>query len=71
MMFLKLQLYMNGDVAVINADQIIRILGMKEHDGCVLTMTDGSKIMVSNSMDDICDQLPYVEDLTGAEEEEE
>lgn len=71
MMFLKLRSFMSGDPVIVNADKIIRIVGMKEHKGCVLTMTDGSKVMAENSMEDICDQLPYVEDLTAEPEEEE
>ena len=75
-MFLKLRGFTSGDPIVVNTDRIIRITGMKEHEGSILTMSDGSKIMTAHPMDDILGAfygVPYMynRDLTKKTEGDE
>ena len=52
-MFLKVTGFMHGDPIIINSRQVVRVTGMKENKGSILTMTDGAKMMVENPLDDI------------------
>jgi hypothetical protein len=44
---------------------------MKEHAGCVITTQDCTKVMVGHTMDEVCEKLGYITDMTDQSKEDE
>ena len=56
-MLILVKLFMSGENCVLNTDHIVRITEMKEQKGCVVYMSDGSKITISHSLEDLCKEF--------------
>ena len=69
-MIILMKNYMSGEPVLVNISQLIRATKMKEGDGSILAMTDGSRIAVAHSLAEIYQTisvLKWATDMTRKE----
>lgn len=47
----------SGDKVLINMSRIVRVTQLTEGKTCIMWLTDGAKVAVSHSLEDICNKL--------------